>query len=126
MTQVYAALAHVHITQGRAVRLCVTRAVHLVVHPGSSVLAETPDTRGTSGGVTLRRFYGIRLYRGYPLSSERDTLVDAVTNHPELRGPRGARGRRRRRFFFFLSEIGAFIIHNENYQPRDGAYRMYV
>jgi hypothetical protein len=39
MTQVYeqvsyAALAHVHITQGRVVRLCVTRAVHLVLHSG--------------------------------------------------------------------------------------------
>ena len=32
MNQVYAALAHVHITQGHAVCLCVTRAVHLVLH----------------------------------------------------------------------------------------------
>jgi hypothetical protein len=51
----------------------------------SYVLAETSNTRGTSatGGVTLRRFFGIRLYLGYPLSSERDTLVDEVTNHPD-------------------------------------------
>ena len=64
MTQVYeqvsyAALAHVHITQGRVVRLCVTRAVHLVLHSGFVhiiKIAENPDTRGTSGGVILRRF----------------------------------------------------------------------
>jgi hypothetical protein len=91
MTQVYAALAHVHITQGRAVRLCITRAVHLVLHPGFVRISGNPDTRGTFGGVTLRRFFGIRLYRGYPLSSERDTLVDEVTNHPERRRRPGAR-----------------------------------
>ena len=33
MAQVYAALAHVHITHGRVVRLCAIRAVHLVLHP---------------------------------------------------------------------------------------------
>jgi hypothetical protein len=46
MTQVYAALAHVHITQGRVVRLCVTRAVHLVLHPGFVRISGKPRYAG--------------------------------------------------------------------------------
>ena len=46
MTQVYAALAHVHITQGRALRLCVTRAVYLVLHPGFVRISGKPRYAG--------------------------------------------------------------------------------
>jgi hypothetical protein len=79
----------VYSTQGRTVRLCVTRAVYLVLHPGFVRISGKPRYAGyiwgRKGRVTLRRLFGIRLYRGYPLSSERDTLVDEVTNHPEPR-----------------------------------------
>ena len=50
MTQVYAALAHVHITQGRTVRLCVTRAVHLVLHPGFVRTSGKPQYVGNVWG----------------------------------------------------------------------------
>jgi hypothetical protein len=46
MTQVFAALAHVHITQGRALRLCVTRAVSLVLHPGFVRISGKPRYAG--------------------------------------------------------------------------------
>ena len=70
---------------GRAVRLCVTRAVHLVLHPGFVRISGKPRYAGydgTSGGVlnlvNLRRFFGIRLlyiYGGYLMSSERARLA---------------------------------------------------
>jgi hypothetical protein len=46
MTHVYAALAHVHITQGRALRLCVTRAVYLVLHLGFVRISGKPRYAG--------------------------------------------------------------------------------
>jgi hypothetical protein len=46
MMQVYAALAPVHITQGLAVRLCVTRAVHIVLHPGFVRISGKPRYAG--------------------------------------------------------------------------------
>ena len=44
MTHVYA--AHVHITQGRVVRLCVIRAVHLVLHPAFVRISGKPGYAG--------------------------------------------------------------------------------
>jgi hypothetical protein len=48
--RLYAALAHVHITctqlQGRAVRLSVTPAVHVVLHPGFVRISGNPRYAG--------------------------------------------------------------------------------
>jgi hypothetical protein len=40
----------VHITQGRAVRLCVARAVHLVLHPGFVHISGKPRYAGYGWG----------------------------------------------------------------------------
>ena len=70
MTQVYAALAHVHITQGRAVCLCVTRAVHLVLHPGFVRISGKPRYAGYVWGRNPSTLF---LGLGYTVEYTADT-----------------------------------------------------